>query len=192
MRKEIDKRLNVMTLGAIVLDLIFIVLGIFFATDPEITTTVANILIAIVLMVSGIYALIKFIMNMNENIVFTFELIYGILSFVAGIVIMTNPLSLTGLITIFVGIWFIISGAIKASVAIRFKRFKEDSWLINLTIAILTIIIGILLLVNPFRGALVLSTYVGIMLIIYASMDIVEKILLRKRAKNIEKILFRK
>ena len=192
MKKEIDKRLNIMTLGAIGLDVVFIILGIYFATVPEITASVANILIAIVLLVSGIYSLIKFIMNMHENLVFTFELLYGILSIVAGIIIMAKPLALTSLITIFVGIWFIISGAIKATLAIRFKKFKENSWLLNLTIAILTIIIGILLIVNPFKGSLVLSVYVGIMLIIYSSMDIVEKLLLRKRANDIEKIIFKK
>jgi uncharacterized membrane protein HdeD (DUF308 family) len=72
----------------------------------------------------------------------------------------------------------------------QLKYFKEETWLFDLVVALLTIVLGILLLVNPFNGYIVLSTYAGIMLVIYAGMDIIEQFLFRKRASEIEKIIF--
>lgn len=191
MKKEIDKRLNLITIGAISLDVIIVILGFFLMSNPELTTQVSGILFGLLLMVSGLYAIMKYITNMHSNIVFTLELIYGIISVLFGILIMANPLGFANLITIFIGLWFIVSGVIKGAIAIRFKKYREETWLFNLVIAILTLLIGILLVVNPFNGVMVLTTYVGIMFIIYAGMDIVNQLLFRKRATQIEKIIFK-
>ena len=190
MKKEIDKRLNLITIGAILLDIVFIILGFFFLGNPEITTQVSGMLFGLILVTSGVYAIIKYISNMHSNIVFTLELIYGILSLIGGIIIMSNPLGFASLITVFIGVWFIVSGVIKSTLAIRFKKFKEETWVFNLVIAFVTILIGILLVVNPFKGTLVLTTYVGIMLLVYSGMDIVNQLLLRKRSSEIERIIF--
>ena len=70
--------------------------------------------------------------------------------------------------------------------------FNEESWLINMVISIFSIIVGILLIVNPFKGSIVISTYIGIMISLYAGMDIVEKMIMKKRLNEIEKIIFNK
>lgn len=191
MKKEINKNLNLITIGSIIMDVIFIALGVFLIVNPELSTKVSGVLLGILLVVAGLYSIIKYILNMDSAFIFAFELIYGLLSAIAGILIMANPLSLANFITIIVGLWFIISAGIKISIALQFKASKEETWVLNLVIGILTIIIGILLLINPFNAYIVLTTYVGIMLIIYAGMDIVEQFLFRKRAGEVTKILFK-
>lgn len=191
MKREINKNLNLITFGSIVMDALFIILGMFLMTNPETSTQVAGILFGIILMVSGLYAIIKFVLNMNSAYIFTFELIYGILNIIAGFLIIGNPFSITNIITVMVGICFIVSAILKLSIALQFKRFNEETWLFNFIIALLTVILGVLLLVNPFSASIVLTTYAGIMIIIYAGMDIVEQLLFRKRANEIEKIIFK-
>lgn len=192
MKKEINKNLNLITIGSILLDVIFIALGIFLVINPELSTKVSGVLIGIGLIVVGLYAVIKYVLNMDTiAFIFTFELIFGILSIITGILLMANPLAIASFITIIIGVWFIISAVIKGSIALRFKRYNEETWILNSVISILTVILGILLLTNPFSAYIVLSTYVGIMIIVYSSMDIVEQLLFRKRAANIEKILFK-
>ena len=191
MKKEISKNLNLITIGSILLDVLFIALGIFLVINPELSTRVSGVLIGIGLIVAGLYAIIKYVLNMDAAFIFTFELIFGILSIIAGVLVMANPLAIANFITIIIGLWFIVSAVIKGSIAMQFKNNNEETWILNLVISILTIVLGILLLTNPFSAYIVLSTYVGIMIIVYSGMDIVEQLLFRKRASNIEKILFK-
>lgn len=191
MKKEINKNLNLITIGSIIMDVIFIALGLFLIINPTLSTKVSGILLGILLVVSGLYAVIKYVLNIDSAFIFTFELIYGLLSIIAGILIIANPLSLANFITIIVGLWFIVSAIIKVSLALQFRVFKEETWVLNLVIGLLTILLGILLLINPFSGFIIITTYVGIMLIVYAGMDIVEQFLFRKRASDITKILFK-
>ncbi len=191
MKKEINKNLNLITIGSILLDIIFIALGIFLVINPELSTRVSGVLIGIGLIVAGLYAIIKYVLNMDAAFIFTFELIFGILSTIGGILVMANPLAIANFITIIIGLWFIVSAVIKGSIALQFKNYNEETWILNLVISLLTIVLGILLITNPFSAYIVLSTYVGIMIIMYSGMDIVEQLLFRKRAANIEKILFK-
>ena len=191
MKKEINKNLNLITIGSILLDIRFIALGIFLVINPELSTRVSGVLIGIGLIVAGLYAIIKYILNMDAAFIFTFELIFGILSTIGGILVMANPLAIANFITIIIGLWFIVSAVIKGSIALQFKNYNEETWILNLVISLLTIVLGILLITNPFSAYIVLSTYVGIMIIMYSGMDIVEQLLFRKRAANIEKILFK-
>ena len=191
MKKEINKNLNLITIGSILLDIIFIALGIFLVINPELSTRVSGVLIGIGLIVAGLYAIIKYVLNMDAAFIFTFELIFGILSTIGGILVMANPLAIANFITIIIGLWFIVSAVIKGSIALQFKNYNEETWILNLVISLLTIVLGILLITNPFSAYIVLSTYVGIMIIMYSGMDIVEQLIFRKRAANIEKILFK-
>ena len=191
MKKEINKNLNLITIGSILLDIIFIALGIFLVINPELSTRVSGVLIGIGLIVAGLYAIIKYVLNMDAAFIFTFELIFGILSTIGGILVIANPLAIANFITIIIGLWFIVSAVIKGSIALQFKNYNEETWILNLVISLLTIVLGILLITNPFSAYIVLSTYVGIMIIMYSGMDIVEQLLFRKRAANIEKILFK-
>jgi uncharacterized membrane protein HdeD (DUF308 family) len=188
--KEIKKNLNFITFMAIIVDVLFVVLGIFLVADPELSTKVSGMLIGLVLIVSGIYEIIQFILNIDTTFIFTFKLVYGILSIIMGALIISDPFSVANFLTIMVGIWLLISAGIKGTIALQLKYFKEETWLFNLVIAILTIVLGLLLLINPFNGYIILSTYAGIMLVVYAGMDIVEQFLFRKRASEIEKIIF--
>ena len=56
-------------------------------------------------------------------------------------------------------------------------------------ISIITIILGLLLLINPLSAYMILSTYVAILIIMYAGVDIVEQLVIRKRANTIIKFL---
>ena len=183
---DIKKSFNIITIGSIIIDVIIVILGIFLISNPAVGLESALTLIGVLLLVSGIYSIIKFIMNPKS--IFKFELIYGILSIIAGSFAMFRPFAVASLIVILVGIWLIVTSLIKLSLALELRKFKEDSWIFDLAVAILTLVLGVLLLINPFSGYIVLSTYVGIMIIIYSSMDAIEQVFIRKRVSTIAKM----
>ena len=185
--KDIKRVFNLINIGSIVIDILFVIFGIFLVADPAVGLESALLLTGIFLLISGIYSIIKYIMNSHS--IFKLELIYGLLSVIAGLFAVFKPFSVANLITIIVGIWLIISSVTKFSIALEFKRLKNEGWIFDLAISILTLILGLLLLFNPFEGIMILSTYAGIMLIIYSSMDIIEQFFIRKRASQLVKLL---
>ncbi len=92
------------------------------------------------------------------------ELLSGILSIIAGIVILTypiySPFIVLTLFVIFIGVWAIISGAVKLV-----SGLKGEGWGTGI-LGIVTIILGLLLLANTLVGALALPWVFGIFLVI--------------------------
>ena len=95
------------------------------------------------------------------------------------------------MITVIIGLWIILNSLIKLMLSIKLKYFKEETWLINAVISIIGSILGMLLMINPFKGSIAISCYIGIILILNSSFDILEKSLFYKRMDNIKKIIFK-
>ena len=188
--KEKKKLFNIATYGQMVIDILLFALGVYFASNPSSSTTVLGVGFGITLVIIGIYNIIKYIINMQHSPFFVAEVTYGILSAIAGIFMISNPLSLSGIITIGLGIWLILSASFKFALALQLKKFKEETWLFSLVTSILTLLIGIIVIINPFKTALVLTTFVGIITCVYAAIDFLQQILFRQRVKEIVKILF--
>ena len=183
--KDIKSTFNLITLGSIAFDILVIILGIFFVSNPSVGFESALFLIGIIFLISGISSIIKFIVNPRSF--FKVELFYGILSIIFGFFAIFKPVSVEILIVIIVGTWLIVSSVIKLIVALELRKVKENTWIFDLTVALLTLLLGILILANPFSSYIILSTYVGVMMMIYAGMDIVEQLFIRKRANTIIK-----
>ena len=188
--KEKKKLFNIATYGQMLIDIILFALGIFSASNPTDSNTVIGVAFGISLSVVGIYNIIKYIFNIHKGPFFVADIIYGILSIIAGVFIIVNPLSLTGILSIGIGLWLIISASFKFALALQLKKFSEETWLFSMVISILVFIIGIIVMINPFDTALVLTTFVGIIVCVYSAIDFLQQILFRKRVKELINIFF--
>lgn len=185
--KDIKNTFNLVTIGSMMLDVVFIILGMFLIANPTVGPNVALLLFGILLTVTGLYSIIKFILN--NKVIFRFELIYGIVSLIVGLVALFKPFAIVNLVSVLVGIWLILSSVFKFAVAVELRKINVSSWTFDMGISIITIILGILLLVNPLSAYMILSTYVAILIIMYAGVDLVEQLVIRKRANDIIKFL---
>lgn len=188
--KEKKKLFNIATYGQMLIDIILFALGVYSASNPTSSNTVIGVAFGISLSVVGIYNIIKYIFNIHRGPFFIVDIVYGILSIIAGIFIIINPLSLTGILSIGIGLWLIISASFKFALALQLRKFAEETWLFSLVVSILVLILGIIVMINPFSTALVLTTFVGIMMCVYSSIDFLQQILFRRRVKEIIDIFF--
>ena len=181
------KYFNKVILSSILSSLLFIALGVFLLIKPGTANKVIGYTLGAIMLISGITSIIKYFTNKDQLSFFRFELVYGILSTLLSVFIIFNPLTVTGFITILLGLWMTISGTIKIQQALELKRYKEDYWMIALAISILTLILGVLVIFNPFDGTKLITEVVGIFVILYGVLDIVEAILIRRNAKTLIK-----
>ncbi|KKG90435.1 HdeD family acid-resistance protein [Methanosarcina mazei] len=138
-----------------------IIVGLFLLYSPAITTVILIQVLGIFWLAGGILSVLgAFVFSGNRM----WELLSGILSIIAGIVILTypiySPFIVLTLFVIFIGVWAIISGAVKLV-----SGLKGEGWGTGI-LGIVTIILGLLLLANTLVGALALPWVFGIFLVI--------------------------
>ena len=105
-------------------------------------------------------------------------MISGILYSVLGIIIIIYPYSIINLVTICLGVYLLINGLLKIKVAINLKNIT-NKWIGTLVMGIVTIILGILLIFNPFAG-ITITKLAGAFLVIVAIFDLVDTYVIQK------------
>ncbi len=94
---------------------------------------------------------------------FLIPLILGVISIIAGCIILKNPFVGAFTITLFLAFLFIVQGVIRIIVALS-KRFDHWAWF--LASGILSVILGALILYQwPWSGLYIIGMFVGIDLI---------------------------
>lgn len=138
-----------------------IIVGLLLLYSPAATTFFLIQVLGIFWLAGGIISILgAFIFSGNR----LWKLISGILSIIAGIVILMYPLIspfvVLALFVIFIGVWAIITGAMHLV-----WGFRGGGWGIGI-LGVLSIILGLLLLTNALAGVLVLPWIFGFFLII--------------------------
>lgn len=140
---------------------IAIIAGLFLLYEPVITTILLIQILGIFWLAGGIVSVIGALIFPENR---WWKLLSGILSIIAGIVILAYPvyssLIVLTLFIIFIGVWAVVTGAVKLV-----WGFKGGGWGMGI-LGILTIILGLLLLTNSLAGVLVLPWIFGFFLII--------------------------
>jgi uncharacterized membrane protein HdeD (DUF308 family) len=141
--------------------IIAILVGLFLLYSPAATTIFLVQILGIFWLAEGILSVIGALIFSGNRV---WKLLSGILSIIAGVVILMypiySPFVVLTLFVIFIGVWAIINGIVKIALAL-----KGGGWGTGI-IGVLTIILGLLLLSNSLIGALFLPWVFGFFLVI--------------------------
>jgi uncharacterized membrane protein HdeD (DUF308 family) len=141
--------------------IIAIIAGLFLLYEPVITTILLIQILGIFWLAGGIVSVIGALIFPENR---WWKLLSGILSIIAGVVILMypiiSPFIVLTLFVIFIGAWAIVTGAVKLAWGL-----KGGGWGMGI-LGILTIILGLLLLTNSLAGILILPWIFGFFLII--------------------------
>lgn len=176
MKVEIKKVIWPSLLSSIFL----LLLGLLLFFKSSETLIGISYLVGGVLLALGVIAIINFLRNKTKDIFIQLNIVYGIVSIVAGMFLITVPEFIGSIIPIVVGIAVIISSSFKVQQALVLKNLDNKYFLPSLIMAILCLVCGVIILFNPFTSAVVVTQIIGLFMIIYAILDIVNSFILRK------------
>ena len=165
-------KLRSMYKTSIVLSIVLLFLGAFLLIKPETTLYAISYTVGMVLIVWGLFPIIRFFVNKDSQNYLEVSFVVGVISFLFGIVVMINPEMIGSIIPLLMGIWMIINGAIKLYYSIILN--KESNATSSIIISLIILLSGIVLVINPFDGAVVITQIIGISFIIYAILDLAE------------------
>lgn len=169
-------------LESVITSLVFAVIGILFICNPEGTFTFATTILGLIFIIGGIIKIINYFKNRGILDFYNYELIYGIIAIIIGIVVIVYSNALETIFRIIIGIWIIYSGIMRLLLASKLKAIESQSWKPVLIIAVIMLICGLFITFNS--GAIIMT--IGIIMLIYAIMDLIEGFVF---IRNVDKIL---
>jgi uncharacterized membrane protein HdeD (DUF308 family) len=142
-----------------------LIIGAVLAFWPGMAMTAVCRVIGAALLIIGIIYIVMHFTNKEHKMAGSAFLILGILLAALGIWIWSKPAWLITLIPLIVGLILIVDGAMNIMESVVTSRQGYGGWWFSLILAILTIVLGILLVYNPFEAASTVTRIIGIAMI---------------------------
>lgn len=161
-----------------------IILGILLVFKSELTIISISYVIGAVLIAIGVIALIKYINSINKEIKNELDIVYGIVTIILGIIVISSPKAIASIIPFVLGVLIVINSTAKIDYSFKLKKVKNELWISTLIVSLVALICGVVLIFNPFAGAEFITKIIGIILLIYAVLDIISTIRISKVIKE--------
>lgn len=160
----------------VTLTIILGLVGLILILIPDAFNKIIGYLVGIVLLVVGLIGIYKYMKNRDEDN--ALNLVTGILYAVLGVIIMAYPHSVINLASKCLGVYLVISSILKLQTAFNLKA-TNSKWIGTLVVGILVLVLGALLIFNPFSGVTV-TKLAGAFLIAYAVFDLIDIYIIQK------------
>ena len=147
--------------GYIILSLLLCGSGAFLICRPEVSTRLLGSTAGVLLIAFGIFKLIGYFSKDLYRLAFQFDLAFGLLMLILGIVILSKPENLIHFLCISAGLYVTADGLMKLQTAQDARRFGLRSWWSILAAAVLTGILGISLMLHPAAGSSLMMRLFG-------------------------------
>ncbi len=175
-------------LGNILVYVVYILLGIFLIQKPGITYELIQLALGISIILSSLLAIIKFVSDSTRIRFYKLELFFGILGIVLGFLIIFNPFKIFDFFITGFGLWIVLEGLMKIWYGYFFYKKREEIWPLTIGIGVGSIVLGVVLIINPFSGVMIFSRVLGVFVIGSALLNIMNSMLYYKRINNIIKL----
>lgn len=154
--------MRIAKIGYIVMSVMFCIAGALFIALPDISITMIGISMGIAMIVFGIVKLVGYFSRDLFRLAFQFDLEFGILLLVLGLIVLIRPDDLMSFICIALGISILTDGLFKVQIALDSKRFGIKSWWVILALAVVAGTIGVFLIFRSAKSAQFLTVLLGV------------------------------
>jgi uncharacterized membrane protein HdeD (DUF308 family) len=163
------------------LGLITLILGVVLAFRPAQSLTVIAILLGIVMLVSGVYHIVRALDSREHERVW--RGVSGVLFLLAGLVLLRHLHLSIALIGLFIGLTWIVQGisALMESFS-RGRGRAENGW--SVFFGIVSLIAGIVVVVTPVTSVGVLTIILGAWFIIMGALEMLGALVVRRAVRR--------
>lgn len=185
MRSIVSKMCKSSIVGSIGL----IILGLLLVFQSEATIISISYIIGGILIAIGFLALLRFIKNTKDEEKNDLDIVYGLVTIILGIIVISNPAAIASIIPFVIGFIIIINSANKLQYSIELKKNNNALWKSTMVLSLITTICGVILVLNPFKGAEFITKIVGVLIIAYSVLDIISTITIKSTVRKIQEAI---
>lgn len=162
--------------------IVSVILGILFIAFPEKCITYFSLAIGISLIILGVVSIIGYFIDKSGG----FTLALGIISAIVGIIICVKYQAIISLIVVLFGIFILASGIFNFFTAIKVIASSIVFGWVTLGLSILTSVFGIIAITKSGALTITIVQFIGAALLIYAVMDTISFIQVKKLVKEVK------
>lgn len=171
-------------LGSLIISLLYLVLGFCIILFPTRSLETICFIVGIIAAVIGLYKTLFFFLRHHRNYIIWLDLISGLFSLLAGILLMLHPTFITNLFPVIIGILVIIDSAFKLQTSLNLRKKLFKNWWSLFFIALAGLVLGFLLVIHPFEANKVALILVGISLLLNGIQNLLSLFYTVKIKKN--------
>ena len=178
--KQYIRRMEKNSIGMSIM-LIILALGLIFKASDFITIIIRAF--GAIIIALGVFLLVTYYRIEKEVPMLQFNLWYGIVAICFGMFCILKTLVVQNIFPIVIGVCIIVQGARKFQLSSNLRILGEEEWIGTLIAAIMSLILGMIIICNPFASSIAITTIGGILLLINEIMSIGESIWILKNIK---------
>ena len=153
---------------AIIASFCVLALGVVLILWPEVSAVVACCILGALSILYGLYQIVRYFNFDIKAIFFRFDLALGICDILIGILLMIYHNDAIMLLPIMTGVLLILESVLNIQISAELHRAGIQRWGVTLIFGIVSLVLAVFLILNPFEGVSVLMMFVGICLMITA------------------------
>lgn len=159
------------------LGLVTLLLGVVVVARPTVSLIAIAVLLGIAMIASGVYHIVQALEGREHERVW--RGIAGVLSLIAGLILIRHLHLTIALIGLFIGFTWVIQGV--ASLMVSASRGRSGGgrgW--SVLFGVISVIAGIVVISSPIASVAALTIFMGIWLIVIGAMEMLGSFLLRR------------
>lgn len=170
--------------GYILVSIIFCVVGVAMILFPAPLVTVIGNFFGISMIAFGCVKLVGYFSKDLFRLAFQYDLEFGILLLILGVITLIKPGNVMNFICISLGICILTDSLFKVKIAFEARGFGVKAWWLTLALSILAGIAGLLLVFRPTEAMQAMMILLGISLLAEGILNLSVAISLVKIVKN--------
>jgi len=164
--------MRIAKIGYIVMSVVLFSLGTLFIALPDISMRIIGKTLGATLIFFGCVKLVGYFSKDLFRLAFQYDLQFGILVFILGLVILLKPSEVINLLFAAMGIALLADSLFKIQIALDSRKFGIGKWWGILALAILAGIISFALVFKPSESAKYLTVLLGATLIVEGALNL--------------------
>ena len=141
----------------VVLSAMFLLLGIYLVVNPETSLIMICRILGAAMAVFGVMKIVLYFIREVEGVAIRFDFAVGLFCIILGVLMLWRAPALTDILSVMIGLLVLVDSVFKLQVAVDSRRMGAHSWWVTLVCTVVCLVLGILLVFNPFDGKQMLT-----------------------------------
>ena len=185
-----NRPLQAAKIGYLIISILLCILGIVLILVPDFSLTLLCRIGGVLMLLFGAVKIIGYLSKDLYRLAFQFDLAFGILLIVLGLILLTRSNAMIHLVCVLLGIFILADSLLKIQIALDAKVFGLGRWWIIFTTAIITGLVGTLLLLRPLESAHFAMILLGISILAEGVLNLVTVLIAVKMMRQSHKQQF--
>lgn len=165
----------------------FVLVGLALLLWPETSLRIVCGLFGLVILMKGVGSIYSFLKAEVRGFFSYFGWLFGAAAVALGIFLLIRPQTVVSILPILVGLFVIMDGVLRVQSAFELRAAGYDRWWSLLILALVSVVLGAVMLWNPFGTVELLVMAIGVILMVEGALNLVGFIWTAIQLKGLEK-----